>query len=179
MRPHGTPNQLETRRRRAIALLKSGKPYRTVAATLGSSLSSVVRWFQTYRKGGLRKLRSQPTPGRPHSLSESQRERLKRILLKGPMAAGYSTDLWTLKRIAGMIEKHFGVSYHPGHVWYVMSEDLRWSWQKPERRAYERNEEAIAHWKRTTWPRIKKSPRAPRPSGLSGRKWLPLGAERL
>ncbi len=29
-----------------------------------------------------------------------------------------------------------------------VSEDLRWSWQKPERRAYERNEEAIARWKR-------------------------------
>src|SRR2546428_38089 len=112
MRPHGTPTQLETRRRRAIALLKAGKPYRIVAAMLGSSLSSVVRWFQTYQKGGLRGLRPQPTPGRPHNLSEPQRNRLKQILLKGPMSAGYSTDLWTLKRIAGVIEKHFGVSYN-------------------------------------------------------------------
>src|SRR2546430_1468545 len=158
MRPHGTPNQLEARRRRAIALLKSGKPYRIVAAMLGSSLSSVVRWFQSYREGGLRKLRPQPIPGRPHSLSRPQRERLKRILLKGPIAAGYSTDLWTLKRIAKTIGKHFGVNYHPGHVWYVMSEDLKWSCQKPERRAYERNEEAIARWKKTTWPRINKNP---------------------
>ena len=34
---------------------------------------------------------------------------------------------------------------------------LGWSWQKPERRAIERDEAAIARWTREAWPRIKKA----------------------
>ncbi|MDO8478548.1 MAG: winged helix-turn-helix domain-containing protein [Candidatus Rokubacteria bacterium] len=166
MRPHGTHQQLETRRRRAIVMLQAGKPYRTVAATLSASLSSVVRWHQTYQKRGLRGLRPKLNAGRPCRLSEAQKEQLKRILLKGSQAAGYSTDLWTLKRVAEVIHKRFGIRYRSTHVWHVMSAGLKWSWQKPERRAIQRDEEAIARWKKTTWPRIKKSPSAARSPGL-------------
>lgn len=113
MRPYGTSKQLEKRRRQAIALLKAGHSYRAVAAKLKSSLSSVVRWFQAYRKKGIKGLRPKPTPGRPPGLSQSQKQRLLRILVKGPLSEGYSTDLWTLKRIARVIEKHFGARYHP------------------------------------------------------------------
>lgn len=141
-------------------MLKAGKPYRAVAAALSASLSSVVRWCQTHKKHGLRGLQPKPNEGRPCRLTESQKEKLKRILLKGSQAAGYSNDLWTLKRIGEEIHRHFGIRYRPTHVWHVMSVGLGWSWQKPERRATQRNEEAIARWKKTTWPRIKKSPRA-------------------
>jgi len=158
MRPYGTSKQLEKRRRQAIALRKAGHSYRSIAAKLKSSLSSVVRWFQAYRKKGIDGLRPKPTPGRPPGLSPSQKKKLLRILVKGPLSEGYSTDLWTLKRMARVIEKHFGVRYHPGHVWWLMM-GLGWSCQKPERRALERDEAAIARWKKTTWPRIKKSPK--------------------
>jgi transposase len=157
MRPQGTARQLEARRRRAIALLRSGKTYQSVAATLNASISSVVRWAQCFRKGGKEALRPRPTPGQPPRLSASQKRKLLRLLERGALAAGYSTDLWTLPRITKLIERNFGVRYHPGHVWRVML-SLEWTWQKPERRSVERDEEAIAHWKRYTWPRIKKSP---------------------
>jgi len=166
MRPYGTSKQLEKRRHQAIALWKAGHSYRSIAAKLKSSLSSVVRWFQAYRKKGIDGLRPKPTPGRPPGLSPSQKKKLLRILVKGPLSEGYSTDLWTLKRMAKVIEKHFGVRYHPGHVWWLMM-GLGWSCQKPERRALERDEAAIARWKKTTWPRIKKSPKTQSPSGLS------------
>src|ERR1035438_7995395 len=160
MRPHGTNQQLETRRRRAIAMLKAGKPFRAVAATLSASLSSVVRWNQTHQKHGLRGLQPKPNTGRPCRISKPQKEKLKRILLKGSQAAGYSSDLWTLNRIGDVIHKQFGIRYRTTHVWHLMSAGLQWSWQKPEKRATQRDEEAIARWKKTTWPRIKKSPRA-------------------
>jgi transposase len=48
-------------------------------------------------------------------------------------------------------------SYHPAHVSRILAE-LGWSYQKPERRAVERNEGAIAHWKRYRWVEIKKKP---------------------
>ena len=166
MRPLGSSYQLEKRRRRAIALLRSGKPYRWVAQRLKSSLSSVVRWWQAHQKGGPKALRSKPTPGRLSGLSESQKKKLCALLLAGSRKAGYTTDLWTLKRIASLIGKHFGVSYGATGVWRLLVHDLGWSCQKPERRAIQRDEEYIAHWKKAVWPRIKKRPRTWRPSGF-------------
>ena len=99
---------------------------------------------------GLRGLRPKLNAGRSCRLSEVQKEKLKRILLKGSQAAGYSTDLWTLKRVGEVIRKHFGIRYRSTHVWHVMSAGLGWGWQKPERRAIQRDEEAIARWKKTT-----------------------------
>jgi len=69
MRPQGSPDQLEKRRRRAVALLKKGETYREVARASGASLSSVVRWFQDFRRKGPKGLESRPTLGRPCRLS--------------------------------------------------------------------------------------------------------------
>lgn len=169
MRPHGTPQQLEARRCRAIALLQAGKTYQSVAATLNASISSVVRWAQSFRQGGALALRPKSTPGRPPRLSQSQKRKLLRLLERGARAAGYTTDLWTLPRIAKLIEQQCGIHYHPGHVWRVMR-SLKWTCQKPERRATQRDEAAIARWKNYAWPRIKKSPKTGGPSRFSRRK---------
>ncbi|MBI3329161.1 MAG: transposase, partial [Nitrospinae bacterium] len=119
------------RRYQAIALVESGKSHRCVAATLRASLSSVVRWAQSYRQQGLPGLQPQPTPGRPPRLSPAHKAKLERILLRGPLKVGYATDLWTLKRVAQVIELHFGVRYHPCHIWRLLV-GMGWSCQKPE-----------------------------------------------
>jgi transposase len=152
-----------------MSLLKAGKTYQSVAATLSASISSVVRWAQNFRNGGAAALRPKPAPGRPPRLSQPQKRKLLRLLAQGATAAGYSTQLWTLPRIAKLIEKHFGILYHPGHVWRVML-GLKWTWQKPERRAIQRDEKAIAHWKKHEWPSIKKSPKTWRPSRIPRRE---------
>jgi transposase len=85
------------------------------------------------------------------------------LLTRGAVRAGYRTDLWTLPRVAALIHQAFGVRYHPAHVWKVLTA-LRWSCQKPERRAVERDEVAIARWTRQEWPRIKKRRSTWRPS---------------
>ncbi|MBI5242561.1 MAG: transposase [Elusimicrobia bacterium] len=165
---------MEHRRRQAIAMLRRGWSFRDVAIALGASLSSVVRWCQAHRRQGLKGLRARPTPGRPPRLSERQKEETLRLLVKGARAAGYATELWTLKRIARLIEKHHGVHYCLAGVWNLLRTGLRWSPQKPERRSTQRNDKAIAHWKRHTWPRIKKSPKAQGLPGISRRKRLPI-----
>lgn len=76
-------------------------------------------------------------------------------LLEGPTAHGFGTPLWTLKRVRLFIERRFGVRYSDVHVWRLLGQ-LGFSSQKPERRALERNEEAIEHWKKRTWPGLKK-----------------------
>ncbi|TAJ28428.1 MAG: IS630 family transposase [Nitrospirae bacterium] len=167
MRPPGTAQQLERRRRQAIRLLQAGKNLSAVARAVSASVSSVFRWSQAYRRKGVPGLHPQPTPGRPPKLSTAQKKRLVTLLLKGSLSAGYRTDLWTLTRVAAMIRRHFGVAYHPCHVWKLLV-SRGWSCQKPERRALQRDEAAIAHWKRYRWPHIKKRTKMWSPSGLPG-----------
>lgn len=166
MRPSGTAEQLEKRRRRAIALLRAGTPYREVARQVDAAVSSVVRWQPAYRRDKRNGLRARPTPGRPCRLSATQQEQLRTLLLRGAGAAGYTTKLWTLRRVGDVIRKRVGVRYSAVGVWALLRHGLRWSWQKPERRALARDETAIAQWKRDDWPRLK-TRRAPgRPSSL-------------
>lgn len=168
MRPHGTQQELEKRRRHAIQLLKEGKAsLSAVARWLGASKSSVSRWYQTYLAQGPEGLLPKTVPGRPAKLSSRQKEKLSKLLLAGPISYGYRTDLWTLQRIAQLIRKEFGIQYHPNHVWRLLL-GMGWSCQKPERRALQRNEEEIAHWKRYRWPHIKKRRKTWSPSALSG-----------
>lgn len=155
MRPIGTPQQLEKRRRLAIEMLKAGKPAATVARAVSASRSSVQRWQEHYEREGAAGLGSKPIPGRPARLTAKQKARLERLLLNGAVKAGYVTDLWTLDRIRQQIWKHFHVRYHPGHVWRLLRA-LGWSSQKPERRPIQRDEAAIRHWRRYCWPWIKK-----------------------
>jgi len=157
MRPPGTPQELERRRRRAIRLLEGGGNLSSVARAVGSSASSVLRWQGQYQAEGAEGLRSRPAPGRPPKLSPGQKARLMELLRRGPPAAGYKTELWTLKRVAEVIEGEFGVQYHPCHVWRIL-DGLGWSCQKPERRARERDEKEIERWRRVRWRQIKKTP---------------------
>jgi transposase len=155
MRPRGSAKELETRRLLAAKLLQEGKGVREVGRLVGAAPSSVSRWKQELDKGGLEALKAKPHPGRPARLSMEQKKQLEQVLLKGPLAAGFATDLWTLARVAKVIEREFGVRYHPGHVWYILR-DMGWSCQKPERRARERDEAAIEQWRTEEWPAVKK-----------------------
>ena len=165
MRPHGTQEQLEKRRQRAIELLKNRLNPLAVARKIGCSLSSVYQWKDRYQEGGLQSLKSKPVPGRPAKLGGRQKQTLVRILVEGALRSGYSTDLWTERRVAEVIEKRFGLPYHPNHMWRLLI-GLGWSCQKPQKRARERNEAEIAHWKRSVWPHIKKGRTTWGPSGL-------------
>ena len=155
MRPVGTAVELERRRRRAFRLLGAGHSLSTVAGMVGAAVSAVWQWRETVRRHGPQGLAPKPVPGRPRKLTSRQRERLPRLLARGAPAFGYRTDLWTTKRVAAVIEREFGVAYHPAHVSRLLAE-YGWSCQKPERRAIERDEAAIAHWKRYRWVAIKK-----------------------
>ena len=145
------------RRRVAVEFLGKGMTTADVALVLGVSLSSVKRWKRAFRLGGAAALEPQPRPGPPTKLTPSQRERLRRLLLEGPRAAGFATELWTCARVAELLRREFGVTYHPDHLGRILH-DLGFSPQKPQRRAAERNEAAIERWRSHDRPRIKKRP---------------------
>jgi len=157
MRPKGSADVLEARRHRALALVKGGLSLNEIARRLGCAASSVMRWRDAFRRGGPAGLKVRAAPGRPPKLTRAQQRRLVRRLVKGAMAHGYRTELWTTARIAEVIRRTFGVHYHRDHVGRLMHK-LGWSHQKPETRALERDEDRIAEWKRREWARVKKTP---------------------
>jgi transposase len=149
---------LETRRLEALKLLKEGFNQSEVARRVKVCSQAVSRWAKIVSEQGPKALRAAGRAGRKPLLGEKQREHLISRLLQGPEKLGYETPLWTCARVADLIEREFGISYHPGHVWKLLRE-LKWSPQRPVGRALERNEEAIAEWKQKTWPAIKKKPK--------------------
>ena len=159
MRPHGSPDELERRRRRAVSLLDKGYQPVEVARMVGVDRRSVRRWKAAWIQEGHNGIEAKPASGRPCRLDADEKTRLERELLKGARAAGFPTDLWTCPRIAHLIEKLFSVRYNVDHVCRVLR-SLGWSPQKPVKRAVERNEDEIQRWVKKEWPRVKKKPRA-------------------
>ncbi len=178
MRPYGTYKQLESRRCQALALLRKGKTFREVAKEMKASLSSVVRWRQTHRKKGLKGLMMRVRWGRPSNLTPEQKDDLRSKLLKGAVAAGHTTELWTLKRIKKLVAEQYGVRYTSVGVWKLLRRGLNWSCQKPEKRALQRDEDKIRRWKARVWPHIKKVRTTWCPSGVSRRKRLSFDSQR-
>lgn len=168
-RPRGSAQELERRRHRALKLLDEGRSLHEVAERVGCHASSVMRWRNARRQGGKRALKVRKASGRPPKLSEEQRAELLEFLLEGARAHGYRTELWTTQRIAEVIQAKFRVSYHRDHVGRLMR-SLGWSCQKPERRAVERDEEAVERWKREVWPEVKKTPKGWGPTSSSPTK---------
>jgi transposase len=153
--PH---NWKEARRLQAWHLKQQGWRQHQMAQALGVSEGAVSQWMARARTAGLEALRRRPPPGAPRRLSAEQLTRLPELLHRGPTAFGFRGELWTRTRVAAIIRLEFGVSYHPRHVGRLL-DALRWSPQKPTRRAQQRNEAAIARWRDETWPAIKKGRR--------------------
>jgi transposase len=148
---------LQKRRMQAAHLLSRGWTQAEVAAKLGVTRQSVWRWAGTMEQRGAAGLRKARRAGRPPSLDEAQQREVIEKLQAGAQAAGYGTDLWTLKRVARLIEEQTGVRYSESGVWHVLA-NLGFSCQRPVGRALERDEAAIEQWKRKRWPALKKTP---------------------
>jgi len=147
---------MEQRRMRAAELFERGVIPAEVAREVGVSHQIVSDWRAAWRRSGRDGLRAAGRAGRLPKLSRAQLAQVEVELAKGAEANGYTTDLWTLKRVAEVIERVTGVSYHPARVWHILREGLGWSWQRPARRATERNDEAVHQWVKRRWPQLKK-----------------------
>jgi transposase len=144
MRPIGTAEELERRRRRAVELVKQGESPAKVAYFLGCGRSSVYTWVKLDRDAA-EKLAARPHTGPKPRLSDEQVKELEGLLLEGAKSQGWHNDLWSAHRVAEVIRRHFGVEYHTEHVRKVIRRRLRWSSQKPQKKARRRNAEKIAH----------------------------------
>jgi len=157
VRPRRDFAALQERRMRAADLLERGVIPAEVARQIGVSHQIVSDWRAVWRRAGRDGLRGAGRAGRLPKRSQDQLAGVEHELVKGAAANGYANDVWTLQRVAEVIERLTGVSYHAAHVWSILRHELKWSWQRPARRATERNDEAIQQWVKKRWPQLKKA----------------------
>jgi transposase len=150
--------RLQARRLRAAELFAAGLRQAEVARQLGVSRQSASDWHARWRVGGPDALLSRGPTGPSPRLSDRQLGQVEQALLEGATANGFVGELWTLDRIALVIQRLTGVRHHPAHVWALLRHRLGWSVQRPVRRAAERDQAAIVRWIKETWPRIKQTP---------------------
>jgi transposase len=144
-----------TRKRvRAGRLMLAGQTPAQAANAVGVARQTAYTWKARLDEGGIEALRSMAT-GRPAQLDAKRLEALRTTLLQGAIAHGCGTELWTLKRVRALIERLYGVRFSEVHVWRLLGA-MGFSSQEPERRAIERNDEAVLAWKRKTLPALKK-----------------------
>ena len=155
---HLTSEPMEERRLVAATLLRQGQLSQAdIARHVGVSRASVGRWAATLAQEGPRGLEARPNPGPSPRLDEKAWARLGRLLDRGAMAAGFATERWTLERIAAVIEREFGVHYHPRYLERPLKAH-GFSVQRPATRAKERDELVIAVWPKRQWVALKKRP---------------------
>ena len=143
------------KRLRAGRMLLAGRGCAEAAAAVGVARQTVYTWKALLDEGGIDALRAVPEPGRPAQLDAEQLASVRGAILQKPTEHGFGTELWTLKRVGAVIERLHGVRFSQTQVWRILG-SLGFSPQKPEKRAIERNEDAVRHWKRRTWPALKK-----------------------
>jgi transposase len=148
----------EGRRQRAWELFQLGWRQRQIAAALGVSEGAVSQWLAQARRRGPAALKARPRPGRPARLSPAQQAVVPTLLRRGATAFGFRGERWTRQRVAQVIRRELGVTYHPAHISRLLD---RWGWsrQKPIRRARQRDEAAIQAWREERYPAlVKKGP---------------------
>jgi len=148
--------ELEKRRKRGVRLLAEGLWPAEVARRVGVTRQSVLRWTKLEKTGGAAALKRPARFGRPPKLDDAQRAELIKALKGGAMAAGFPSELWTLPRIASLIQERFTVELSEPSVWRMLQQ-LGWSVQRPTGQARQRDEAAIRTWKEKRWPAVKKS----------------------
>ena len=154
-------------RQRAAEMFADGVPAVEVAGLLEVSTKSAYQWRRAWVAGGAQALASKGASGPDPKLSDEQLARLKARLERGPAAAGYGEDQrWTLARVVALIATMFHLRVGITTAWQAMRR-LGYTAQLPIHRAVERDEQAIAHWRRYQWPALKESPPGAAPGSVS------------
>ena len=141
-------------RSQAAEMFEQQLPATEIAARLRVSTKSVRAWRRAWTAEGNTALASRGPGGAVCKLTDAQLDRLAAELDRGPAAHGWDDQRWTLARVAALIRHLFGVDYTLRGVSYLLHR-IGWSPQVPARRAIERDDDAIAAWRATTWAKVR------------------------
>lgn len=145
---------LEHYRFRAVELYKEGKQINDIAHFFGVHRCSVSHWITDYKRHGKKILKSKKASGPSYKLSEKEMKQLLKSFSDNAMDHGFETPLWTCKRIQKIVKEKTGKKLHTTNI-------MRWlrrikiSYQKPQRRASQRDEKIVKKWLKEEWPKIK------------------------
>jgi transposase len=150
---------LEALRLRAVHARQLGYSVGDIAAILGVREETVSRWCSKYEQGGQEGLPGDRT-GRPigsgRRLTREQEQSLQQLIeTKSPQELGIASALWTRQAVQELIEQQCGIRLPIRTVGEYLR---RWGLtpQKPVRKAYKQDPEAVAEWLETTYPEIEK-----------------------
>lgn len=143
-------------RRQVVQAVRGGMSQTEAARTFGASLRAVSKWRRLDREGGLRALTLKRRGRRPGEgrLSAQRAGRIRALIVgKMPDQLKLPFYLWTRAAVVRLIAREYGVAVSLVTVGrYLRAWGL--SPQKPVRRAYERNDAAIARWLKREYPAI-------------------------
>jgi len=144
-------------RRIAVQRVFDGESAAQVGRSYGLGDRTIYKWLKIARESGLDALAPLPRSGRPRALCATQEEEVKRWILGGdPRQHGFDFGLWTRQIVSELILERFDVSLSVTAVGTLLRR-LGLTPQRPMRRAYERDDEAIEQWKTETYPAIRKA----------------------
>ena len=145
----------ESIRHLAVQRVKEGERPSSVIASYGLCRTTIYKWLQAARRGGMKALKARRHPGPPPTLSPRQKIQVRRwINGKDPRQYGFDFGLWTRQIVAALIEQRFDVRLGVTAVGRLLAE-LDITPQKPLRRAYERDPVAIKRWTTKVFPRLR------------------------
>ena len=147
---------LETIRRLAVRRVRAGERPSAVMESYGLCRTTIYPWLRAEKRNGELALAARKGTGRPPELTARQKEQVRRwINGKDPRQYGFDFGLWTRQIVAEMIERKFGKRLSVTTVGRLLAE-LEITPQKPLRRAYQRDPEAIERWKQKEYPAIRR-----------------------
>ena len=135
-----------------MQLARLGWVHKDIADALGISEPAVSQWLKHFAESGSQALLAHPH-GRLPKLTSAQKDLIPDFLWHGAEAYGFRGEVWTCARIAKVLQRELGVSYHKDHVARVLR-SLGWTPQIPITRAIQRDEDAIERWQTETWPAL-------------------------
>lgn len=150
------PKTMEEIRIRAVQRVQDGESPEVVIKALGFSRACIYNWLARYRAGGWHALRTGAKSGRPSKLDGSQMAWIYNTIRdKDPQQLKLPFALWTYEMVADVVKKYLGVKLSISSVSRLLRQ-LGFSPQKPLRRAYQKNPDAVDEWKNIVFPQIKK-----------------------
>jgi transposase len=127
-----------------------------VMEDLGLCRTSIYPWLRRAKAEGVESLVESISQGPQPVLSEEERQQVKRwILGKDPRQYGFDFGLWSRRIVQQLIGERMGAELSLTSVGKLLA-SLDITPQKPLRRAYERDPQAVALWEKESYPKLNK-----------------------
>jgi transposase len=137
----------------ALLALAQGQSVSDVAEMLSRGEQTVRDYRNQYLFKGMASLVYKAPPGRPSKLTKTQRQQLAEWIKASPQEAGYTSGCWNTPMIQDLIQRHFGVAYHPHYI-ATLLKNMGFSYQKARFVSDHLNEAKRLEWRHTRWPKI-------------------------